>query len=89
MRRGETPEALYFIASGTVEVETKPEPIRLGAGEFFGEIALLQGVERMASVRAVTRCRVLMLSAEDFSELIEHDGDLREAVTRVAERRSS
>ena len=41
----------------------------------------------MATVRAVTRCRLLVLTAEDFSELKEHDGSLHQAVTRVAERR--
>ncbi|MHA1565214.1 MAG: cyclic nucleotide-gated ion channel [Alphaproteobacteria bacterium] len=86
-RRGESPEAMYFIASGEVEVDTKPEATRLGEGEFFGEIALIRGIKRMATVRAVTRCRLLMLGADDFAELMEQDGDLREAVTAVAERR--
>ncbi len=87
MRRGDTPEAMYFIASGTARVDTKPEPTELGEGEFFGELALLRGSKRMMTVRAVTRCRLLVLAAEDFRELMERDGDLREAVTMVAERR--
>lgn len=87
-RRGETPEAMYFIASGEIEVDTKPAATRLGEGEFFGEIALIRGVKRVATVRAVTRCRLLVLGADDFAELMDQDSDLYEAVSAVVEQRT-
>ncbi len=87
VRKGEPATAMYFIASGEVEVDLKPNPIRLGAGEFFGEMALLQKTERTATVRTITRTRFLLLDQSDFDELIDADAELRKAVTSVAEGR--
>lgn len=87
VRRGDVPKAMFFIAAGEVEIDVAPTPVRLRDGDFFGEIALLRGVARQATVRAVTRCRLLVLEAADFHDLIAADGDLREAVSSVAERR--
>lgn len=87
IRRGQEADALYFIASGQVEVERSPEPVRLSDGDFFGEIALLTGGTRTATVRAVTRCRLLVLEASDFHDLIEADGELQKAISTVAEER--
>ena len=41
IRRGKVGDCMYFIAAGEVQVEIKPAPVRLGAGAFFGELALL------------------------------------------------
>ena len=60
-RRGDPPVAMYFIASGEVEVNLNPERLRLSNGDFFGEIALLRGTPRSATIRAVTQCRLLVL----------------------------
>ena len=43
VRRGRPGDCMYFIASGEVEVRVEPQPIRLSAGSFFGEFALLDG----------------------------------------------
>ena len=87
IRRGEAPKAMYFIASGEVEVQAAPAPVRLRDGDFFGEIALLRRSERTATVRAITRCRLLVLDADDFHELVAAHGDLEEALKMVAEER--
>ena len=88
--QGDSPDFMYFIASGEVEVvDVGTEPIRLKEGEFFGETALLYDIPRKATIRTVTRCRLLVLDRNDFKELIESDGDLREAISKVAERRLS
>ncbi len=89
LRRGDPADSMYFIASGEVRVELSPRPLDLGEGDFFGEMALLQKSRRGATVRSISRCRLLVLEAEDFNELIESDGDLREAINEVAERRLS
>ena len=73
--------------SGEVEVQAKPAPVHLGDGDFFGEIALLHRSERTATVRAVTRCRLLVLDAEDFHELVATHDDLREALNLEVEKR--
>jgi voltage-gated potassium channel len=86
-RRGDPPDAMYFVVSGEAEVDLRPEPLRLREGDFFGELALLREGRRSASVRAITRCRLLVLDRDDFRELMEIDGDLREAITEIAEER--
>jgi voltage-gated potassium channel len=86
-RRGDPPDAMYFIASGEVEVDLNPEPLRLREGDFFGEIALLRDTPRSATIRAVTQCRLLVLDKEDFKDLLESDTELRQAIVAVAEER--
>lgn len=86
-RRGDPPVAMYFIASGEVEVDLNPERLRLSNGDFFGEIALLRGTPRSATIRTVTQCRLLVLDKEDFKDLLESDAELRQAIVEVAEDR--
>ena len=80
---------MYFIASGQVEADIPPQPIRLQDGDFFGELALLRHTHRTATVRTISQARLLALDADDFNELMAADADLREAVTAVAETRDA
>ena len=90
MREGEIGDCMYFIASGECEVDVVPKAIVLGSGDFFGEIALLEHGRRHATVRARTTCQLLMLTGDDFDELLERSDELRQAITRIAdERRAS
>jgi CRP-like cAMP-binding protein len=61
---------LYVIVEGQVALDAGgPEPVRLTAGDFFGEMALLLGELPSGDARALTpvRCRVLPGAAfEDF-----------------------
>ena len=52
MREGERGDAVYFIASGAVEVILPDRRIPLGSGDLFGELALLTGETRQADVVA-------------------------------------
>jgi CRP-like cAMP-binding protein len=54
IRWGNRGDAVYFIASGAVEVRLPMRCVRLGSGEFFGEMALLTGRRRQADVVALT-----------------------------------
>ncbi len=87
VRRGEPADAMFFIMAGEVEVDRQPSPIRLGRGQYFGEIALLHDTVRTATVTALTECQLLALDAADFRRLLDAHPDLRAAVTRVAEQR--
>jgi voltage-gated potassium channel len=87
VRRGEPATAMFFIMSGEVEVDVQPHPVRLRAGQFFGEIALLKESLRTATVTAMTEVQLLALEASDFRSLIERYPDLKERVSRVAENR--
>jgi voltage-gated potassium channel len=87
MRRGEHGDCMYFVASGEVQIRMSPEPIYLGAGQFFGEIALVTGGPRNATVVAAHRCALLSIAMEDFRELIGRQPDLARIIHEEAERR--
>jgi voltage-gated potassium channel len=89
VRRGRPGDCMYFIASGEVEVKLEPKPIRLGAGAFFGEIALLDGSPRTATVTTTTATTLLILEVSDFRAFTAHHPDLAQAVEREAARRKS
>ena len=76
VRRGDAGDCMYFIASGEVEIALDPEPLRLESGEFFGEIALLTGAPRTATVLATQACTLLRLDIAEFRELTGRQPDL-------------
>jgi monovalent cation:H+ antiporter, CPA1 family len=89
IRKGDRGDAVYFIASGAVEVTLPARPVRLGSGEFFGEMALLSGSPRQADVTALTYCRLLVLRKADFERFMTANPDARDAINRVAASRHS
>ena len=72
VKEGDQAIAFYLICSGRAEVVkgaegSSPRVLStLGPGEFFGEMALLDGYLRSASVRALEDCECLVLSRWDF-----------------------
>jgi voltage-gated potassium channel len=90
VRRGRPGDSMYFIASGEVEVRLEPQPIRLGAGSFFGEFALLEGGPRTATVVTTMPSTLLILEVSDFRAFTAHHPELAVAVeTEAARRRNS
>ena len=87
VRKGERGDHMFFISSGAVEVRVEPEPVRLGTGDFFGEIALLTQQPRNADVVALSYCQMLRLSRRDFAALLNDDPALRGAIASIAESR--
>jgi voltage-gated potassium channel len=88
VRRGEPGgDCMYFIASGEVEIEISPAPLRLGTGEFFGEIALLTGTPRTATVVAAEPCTLLRLDIVEFRELMGRQPELARVIYDAAHQR--
>lgn len=89
MRAGEAARSMYFIAAGEVEIEIKgkKEHIRLGVGQFFGEVALLRRTRRTATVTAITRTNLLGLDAHDLHALMQRDPRIGERIKDVVEKR--
>ena len=89
MRAGEAARSMYFIAAGEVEIEIKgkKEHIRLGVGQFFGEVALLRRTRRTATVTAITRTNLLGLDAHDLHALMQRDPRIAERIEDVVEKR--
>jgi voltage-gated potassium channel len=70
-----------------VQVELKPKPLILGAGEFFGEMALLTGEPRSATAVAKTHCELLHLDLADFRHLEARHPELAQLIDTEAKRR--
>jgi CPA1 family monovalent cation:H+ antiporter len=88
VRKGETGDAMYFVSTGAVQVEVEGrDAVRIGSGDFFGEIALVRQTPRIANVRALGYCQVLALYARDFEHLMQRHPELRETIEQVATER--
>jgi monovalent cation:H+ antiporter, CPA1 family len=89
VRKGERGDAVYFIASGTVEVILPDRRIQIGPGAFFGEMALLSGRRRQADVIALTYCHFLMLRRADFERFMKENPEAKDAIVRTAQTRQT
>jgi voltage-gated potassium channel len=66
--------ALHVIIEGKASVSADGTRIAtLGPGDYFGEIAVLDRVDRTATVTAVTQLRLLALDATSFRRLVRSD----------------
>ena len=87
MRRGEAGDCMYFVVEGEVEIQLQSGPLYLGADQFFGELALLTGDPRNATVAAVQNCTLLALDIVDFHELLARQPELARAIREEARKR--
>ena len=72
IRQGDTGDDLMVIVWGQVGVERNGKRInQLGAGDFFGEIALLERGPRTATCTAEAPTRLLVVNHRDFHALME------------------
>jgi CRP-like cAMP-binding protein len=81
VRQGEMGDCMYVIQEGQVEVvkEQDGRDLRLNvleAGEFFGEMALVEREVRVATVRAVGAARVLTVDRKSFLRRVHKDPSL-------------
>jgi CRP-like cAMP-binding protein len=89
---GSPGDALYLIDSGQVEIvsDAKASPTvlaRLGADEFFGEMALLTGKPRSTAARAATHTNLWVLYRSDFDDLVNRYPSMSLALSRVLSQR--
>jgi hypothetical protein len=69
---GDTVDYFYIVRSGSLRVvKGGTEVARIGPGEPVGEMAVLAGIDRTATVEAVADCRFLRFDAEDFLALVD------------------
>jgi CPA2 family monovalent cation:H+ antiporter-2 len=86
-RAGDTADGVYFISQGEVEVGLAGRQIKLGAGEVFGEMALISGQPRSADVTALDYSTFAVLSARDFRQVLRKYPEIRAQITRLAAQR--
>jgi len=70
-REGASAHEFFVLAEGSAEVERKGRIVnKLGSGDFLGEIALITGVPRTATVTTTEPCQMLVITARDFKALL-------------------
>ena len=86
LREGDPGDRFYLIREGRVSVrrgEPEQEVVQLTSGDFFGELALMTGQPRNASIRAVDECLLYSLSKDRFRAALDEtatmDTEVREA----------
>ena len=89
IRQGEQGDTAYIIQAGRVEIMKSGKKLgELGAGEFFGEIALVSDTARTATVRCLTACELTVLSRDDFQALSVGSSVLAKAIKLQIEERT-
>ena len=85
---GEPGDSFFLIIDGTVTVRT---PVGAGSqlqpGDFFGEMSLLDGEPRSATVMAATDVRLLIVDRTHFWRLLEQMPDLVRRILTILSRR--
>ncbi len=87
IRVGDKADVVYFISKGEVEVVVNGHKVKMGPGDFFGEMALLSGQPRSADVTALDFCKFLTLSQRDFRELLRRYPGIRAPIEAVVKQR--
>jgi voltage-gated potassium channel len=87
VRKGEPGDTMYFLVSGEVTVEIAPQPVTLAPGSFFGEMALLFGAPRSATVVATQPSVLLLLDVADLRELAGRRPELIDLIETEARSR--
>lgn len=94
VRQGEPGEVLYVIVSGTADVRLEQGGLTstvttLEAGKFFGEMSLLTGEPRSATVVAASDLLVITVGKQALMEVVQEDRRLIERIGEVVARRQA
>ena len=84
IRAGDVGDRFYVVTGGELTADAGGDPVVLGEGDSFGEIALLRDVPRTATVRATTDATLAALERADFLEAVGAHREARAAGEDVA-----
>jgi CRP-like cAMP-binding protein len=87
-RKGTPGDRFFLIVDGRARVRVnRRREVRLGPGEYFGEMSLIDGEPRSATVIAETALRMLVIDRADFSTLLREAPDLTRCLLVTLSRR--
>ncbi|MEQ8194857.1 MAG: mechanosensitive ion channel [Rhodospirillales bacterium] len=89
VRQDDTGDSLFLIAEGVVSVSVRIketnetlELTRLGAGDFFGEMALLSGEPRTTTIVAHTDSELFEITKDDFEPFVQSNEEFQEVLNK-------
>jgi hypothetical protein len=92
VQQGETGDSMFVVGRGSVRVTIEPGAVEVAttsAGGYFGEMSLLTGQPRTATVSAIADCVLLEISATDFRRIALAQPAVLEHVTAVVAERQA
>lgn len=90
---GDVVDYIYFIEAGQVSIfilkfTTEEEIIRLGPGDYFGEMAVFYKDRRTASARAATDVKLLTVDKAAFLDLLKNERAIADKINAILARRN-
>jgi small-conductance mechanosensitive channel/CRP-like cAMP-binding protein len=90
IRVGDKGREFYLVRRGSVAVRAADRDVALlGAGDFFGELALLTGKERHANVIAREETEVIEIDEKMFQDVLEREPKIAEEISKIVAQRQS
>jgi CRP-like cAMP-binding protein len=84
MREGDRGREFFVLVEGTADVRRRNRKVNtMGAGDFFGEIALVSDRPRTATVTTASPVRALVVSERSFRRLLDDAPDVQLKVLRA------
>jgi CRP-like cAMP-binding protein len=80
VKRGDPGDAFYVVLEGSVAVRTGSRKSVMGVGEFFGEMSLIDGAPRSASVVAESEVLLMVIPRNAFLKLLESEPKITLAI---------
>ena len=91
---GEQGDAMYVVKDGALQVSTVDKNgnnvilAQLGEGDIFGEVALITGKERTATVKALKQSRLMELKKADFKDIVNRYDSVKSMVLKIVNARA-
>ena len=95
VRQGDSGDSFYIIKSGRVDVVVEKSPresavvATLGPGNFFGEMSLLTGAVRTATIRVKDDAELIVIDKESFGATLAHNPSIAESLSHILTERQA
>ena len=86
-RRGELGKEIFFLSRGKAEITSdsgKKKHGYLESGDYFGDLSLILGEKRTASVKALSYCEIFILNRSDFNRIKSEYPEFKDILTKTS-----
>ncbi len=88
---GEVSRGIYFISRGQAEIISKDGEKSHGIlkdGDYFGDLSLILGEKRTASVKSLSYCEIFILTKQDFNRIKKDYPEFKEVLKKMSSERT-